>query len=37
MAARFFEEGQLLDLEEDDIEETEDPDDVELEAIDIAS
>jgi len=37
MEARFFNEVQLLDLEEDDIEEREDADDVELEAIDGAS
>jgi len=37
MEARFFDEGQLLDLEEDDTEERRDADDVELEAIDVAS
>jgi len=37
MEARSFDEGQLLDLEEDDAEEREDVDDVELEAIDVAS
>jgi len=37
MEARFFDEGQLLDLEEDDAEERRDADDVELEAIDVAS
>jgi len=37
MEARFFIEGQLLDLEEDDAEERGDADDVELEAIDVAS
>jgi len=37
MEARFFDEGQLLDLEEDDVEEKGDADDVELEAIDVAS
>jgi len=36
MEARFFDEGQLLDLEEDDAGEREDSDDVELEAIDVA-
>jgi len=35
--ARIFNEGQLLDLEEDDTEERGDADDVELEAIDVAS
>jgi len=37
MKARFFHEGQLLDLEEDNTEERRDVDDVELEAIDVAS
>jgi len=37
MEARFFDEGQLLDLEEDDAEERRDADDVELEAIDVVS
>jgi len=37
MEARLFDEGQLLDLEEDEAEERRDADDVELEAIDIAS
>jgi len=37
MKARFFNEGQLLDLEEDDAGEKGDADDVELEAIDVAS
>jgi len=33
MEARFFDEGQLLDLAEDDAEEEGDTDDMELEAI----
>jgi len=37
MEARFFDEGQLPDLEGDDIEERGNADYVELEAIDIAS
>jgi len=37
MEARFFDEGQLLDLEEDDAEDRGDVEDVELEAIDVAS
>jgi len=37
MEARFFDEGQLLDLEQDDAEEGGDADDVELDAIDVAS
>jgi len=37
MEARFFDKGQLLDLEEDDAEERGDADDMELEAIDVAS
>ena len=37
MEARFFDKGQLLDLEEDDVAEREDADDVELEGIDVAS
>jgi len=37
MEARFFDEVQLLDLEEDDAGEREDADDGELEAIDVAS
>ena len=35
--ARFFDEGQLLDLEADDADERGDADDVELEAIDVES
>jgi len=34
---KLFEEGQLLDFEEDDVEERGNADDVELEAIDVAS
>jgi len=37
MKARYFVEGQLLDLEEDDAEERGDADDMELEAFDLAS
>jgi len=37
MEARFFDEGQLLDLEEDDAEERRDSDDMELEAVDVIS
>jgi len=37
MEARYSDEGQLLDLKEDDAEERGDGDDVELEAIDVAS
>ena len=37
MEAHFFDEGQLLDLENDDTEEEEDADDVELEGIDLAT
>jgi len=37
MEARFFNEGQLLDLEEDDAEERGNADNVELEAINVAS
>ena len=37
MEARFFDEGQLLDLEEDDAEERGGADNVELEAINVAS
>jgi len=36
MEAQFFEEGQLLDLEEDNDGEEEDAEDVELEGIDVA-
>jgi len=36
MEARFFDEGQLVYLEEDDAEGRRDADDVELEAIDVA-
>ena len=36
MEAQFFEEGQLLDLEEDNDGEEEDAKDIELEGIDVA-
>ena len=36
MEGQFFEEGQLLDLEEDNDGEEEDAEDVELEGIDVA-
>ena len=36
MDAHFFDEGQLLDLENDDVGEEEDAEDVELEGIDVA-
>ena len=36
MGAHLFNEGQLLDLENDDIGEEEDTEDVELEGIDMA-
>src|SRR5436853_7650755 len=36
MEAQFFEEGQLLDLKEDNDEEEEDGEDVELEGTDVA-
>jgi len=37
MEARFFDKEQLLDLEENDVEERGNADDVELEAINVAS
>ena len=37
MYAHLFDEGQLLDLENDDIEEEEFAEDVELEGIDVAT
>ena len=37
MDAHLFDEGQLLDLEHDDIGEEEDAEDVELEEIDVAT
>ena len=37
MGAHFFDEGQLLDLENDDVGEEEDAEDVELEGIDMAT
>jgi hypothetical protein len=37
MEARFFNEGQLPDLDEDDVEENRDADNVELQGVDIAS
>ena len=37
MDAQFFNEGQLLDLENDDVGEEEDAEDVELEAIDVVT
>ena len=37
MDAHFFDEGQLLDLENDDGGEEEDVEDVELEGIDVAT
>ena len=36
MTAHFFNEGQLLDLENNDVGEEEDTKDVELEVIDVA-
>ena len=36
MEAQFFEQGQLMDLEEDNVGEEEDAEDVELEGIDVA-
>ena len=36
MDAHFFDEGQLLDLKNDDVEEKEDAEDVELEGIDMS-
>ena len=37
MDAHFFDEGQLMDLENDDAGEEEDTEDVELEGIDVAT
>ena len=37
MDAHFFKEGQLLDLENDDVGEEEDAEDVELEGIDMGT
>ena len=37
MDGHFFDEGQLLDLENDDVVEEEDAEDVELEGIDVAT
>ena len=37
MDAHFFDEGQLLDLENDDVGEEEDAEDVALEGIDVAT
>ena len=37
MDAHCFDEGQLLDLEKDDVGEEEDAEDVELEGIDVAT
>ena len=37
MDAHFFDEGQLLDLENDDVGEEEDAEDVELEGSDVAT
>ena len=37
MDAHFFNEGQLMDLENDDVGEEEDAEDVELEGVDVAT
>ena len=37
MESHFFDEGQLLDLENDDVTEKENTEDVELEGIDVAT